>query len=170
MSKCDRCNRSIKLYETSFKVEDDFGNRFAYCRECGESFKKEHNIKDGDSKTENIVPINLSKNIPNNSGNNLQKIVLILGIIFLVSGIITILMVTTKIIEPKEERKTFEQTINDKVVQDAVDQFQIVQQRGGSRAELCAYAKIVSAALVQAKRSDDYAKWKAQIEKKVCDF
>lgn len=56
--------------------------------------------------------------------------------------------------------------IEDKVAQDAVEQYNMVK-RHGSPVEICVHAGMVSAAFAQAKDEENYARWKS-IERADC--
>ena len=78
------------------------------------------------------------------------------------------IMVMVGIFMPKGNKVSngFEGVIHSKVVQDAKDQYDIVQ-RNGSKIETCVHASVVSAAYVQAKDEAGLQAWKP-IEKKDC--
>ena len=58
------------------------------------------------------------------------------------------------------------QSIEDKVAQDAVQQYQIAKKQG-DKIQVCVQAGLVSAAYLQAKNETEYNKWKT-IEKQEC--
>jgi hypothetical protein len=60
----------------------------------------------------------------------------------------------------------FEKSINNKVVEDAKEQYEIVK-RNGSKIEACSHAQMVSAAYVQAKDEAGLQAWKPT-QKKDC--
>jgi hypothetical protein len=60
----------------------------------------------------------------------------------------------------------FEKTISQRVVDDAISQYEIAK-RSGSKMDACVHAGFVSAACIQAKDEASFKKWKA-IEKADC--
>ena len=56
--------------------------------------------------------------------------------------------------------------IENQVVQDSIDEYEIVK-RGGDKTEMCVYAGMVKAACTQAKDTDCYDKW-SSIEEADC--
>jgi hypothetical protein len=60
------------------------------------------------------------------------------------------------------EYKSYDKQIHDKVIQDAIDQYNIVK-RTGSPVDASAYASMVAVCYLQAKDEENYKKWK-QIE------
>lgn len=60
----------------------------------------------------------------------------------------------------------FERSINRKVADDAIEQYEIAK-RSGSKMDACVHAGLVSAAMIQAKDEPGFQKWKA-VEKADC--
>lgn len=59
------------------------------------------------------------------------------------------------------------QRINQQVVTDAVEQFNIASKHGNAT-DVCVHAGLVKAALMQAKMAKEFAEWN-EIEKNACD-
>lgn len=64
-------------------------------------------------------------------------------------------------------RKPKIRTIEDRVLADSIDQYNIVRNNGGSNTEKCVYAGMVKAAAAQAKNSEFYRQWN-DVEKLNC--
>jgi len=54
------------------------------------------------------------------------------------------------------------QRINDKVAADAVEQYNIAKNSGGSSIDMCVQAGVVAAAYLQAKNDIEYSRWKSR--------
>ena len=69
--------------------------------------------------------------------------------------------------KPATSAASTEQQVYDKVVNDAVEQYQIAT-RQGDKMQICVQASLVSAAYLQAKDEVNYNEWK-KIEKVRCE-